>query len=304
MARGDSLDLKFSLPGYTFDRIIAHGGMSVVYHGVREADGREVALKLITPGFTSLAEYLEEVFQKGSEGEVAASLHHHNIVSTLDYGTRKGQYYILMDYVDGPNLAQLIRSGDARWRRNRYNFMLAVGRGLGYIHQHNLVHRDFCPKNILIDSHNVAKLIDFGLAIPRNFKGEWKFDRSGTASYMAPEQVRGQQVDFRTDIYAFGVTAYEILTGERPFPKSRTRFGKMQPHLNIDPPGPRKYDTSIPVALEHVVLKAMAKSRDDRYQTMAALMKEMQHVCSAFMGDGMRSPTLVGVEDKDRNASA
>jgi serine/threonine-protein kinase len=275
---------RFGLPNHEFDRVIAQGGMSVVCHGYRLSDRFEVALKLITPEFAVVAEYLEKVFQKGSEGEIAASLHHRNVVRTIDYGKKRGQYYIVMEYIDGPNLAQVIRSGDDLWRRNRYQLLLAVGRGLTYIHQHNLVHRDFCPKNILLGSDGVPKIIDFGLAIPRSLKSDWKFDRSGTPSYMAPEQVRGQQVDFRTDIYAFGVTAYEILTGEWPYPPSRTRLGKMQPHLNIEPPGPRRYDPSIPAALEHVVMRALQKTRDKRYQTMDVLMRDLQLVASTFLG--------------------
>jgi serine/threonine protein kinase len=275
---------RISLPNYEFDRLIATGGMSAVIHGRRLSDGTEVALKLITPEFAAVTEYLEKLFQRGSEGEVAAGLHHRNVVRTLDYGTKKGQYYILMEYIDGPNLSQLIRSADERWKKNRYQHLLAVGRGLTYIHQNNLVHRDFCPKNILVGSDNTPRIIDFGLAIPRSFKTDWKFDRSGTPSYMAPEQVRGQQVDFRTDIYAFGVTAYEILTGERPYPPARTRMGKMQPHLNIEPPGPRRYDANIPVPLEHILMRAIEKVKDRRYQTMDALMRDLHHVYTTFFG--------------------
>lgn len=275
---------KFTLPNYQLDRVIATGGMSVVLHGRRLSDGIEVALKLLTPECAAVTEYLEKLFQRGSEGEVAAQLHHRNVVRTLDYGTRRGQYYIVMEFIDGPNLSQLIRAGDERWKRHRNQLLLAVGRGLTYIHQNNLIHRDFCPKNILLSSDIVPKIIDFGLAIPRSFKADWKFDRSGTPSYMAPEQVRGQQVDFRTDIYAFGVTAYEILTGERPYPYARTRMGKMQPHLNIEPPGPRRYDRNIPVPLEFILMKAIEKTKGKRYQTMDALMRDMQHVYTTFYG--------------------
>lgn len=280
---GDSSKPSMSLPNYRFERMIAKGGMSVVWQGLRISDGLDVAIKIITPEFSSLAEVLEKVFKKGSEGEIAATMNHRNVVRTIDYGKKRTQYYIIMEYVDGPPMVQLIRTNEERWRNNKFEMFMAVGRGLAYIHQHNLVHRDFCPKNILVGSDNIPKIIDFGLAIPRSFRGEWKFDRSGTASYMAPEQVRGQQVDVRTDIYAFGVTAYEILTGERPYPESKTRFGKMQPHLNVAPVKPRKYNPLIPVPLEHIILKAMEKARDRRYQTMDAMMKDAQMVCNTFL---------------------
>ena len=117
------------------------------------------------------------------------------------------------------------------------------------------------------------------------FKTKWHWDRSGTPSYMAPEQVRGQQVDVRTDIYAFGVSACEILTGRRPFPAARSRFGKMQPHLSVDPVGPRHYDRSVPMPLDHVVLKAMQKDQAQRYQTMAELMKDLQLIADTFFNE-------------------
>jgi len=270
------------LEKYELEEEIARGGMSHVYRARRKADNALVAIKIITPEHSALAEQLEKIFQKGSEGEVAASLRHPNIVRTYEYGKVGNQYFIVMEFIDGPNLKLLIDSADPRWREQRFRILLEAGRGLLQIHQHRLIHRDFCPKNILLNSHGTPKIIDFGLAIPANFKGKWQFDRSGTASYMAPEQVRGQPVDVRTDIYAFGVSAYEIITGRRPFAESRTRTGKMEPHLNIEPPRPRQVDPSVPIPLDHIIVKAMEKAPERRYQTMDVLMKELQLVAMAF----------------------
>ena len=267
---------------YEVEREIARGGMSHVYKARGRESGSVVAIKFIEPEFDELAEKLEQMFRRGSEGEIAASLRHPNVVRTLEYGRKGKQYFIVMEYIGGPNLKQLIDLKDARWRDNRYRIALQVGRGLTYIHQNHLVHRDFCPKNVLLNRDGTAKVIDFGLALPATFKAKWQWDRSGTPSYMAPEQVRGRRVDMRTDIYAFGVSAYEILTGRRPFPESRSRVGKMQPHLNVEPPKPRQYDRTIPVPLEHIVLKAMSKEPESRYQTMQALMKELQLIADTF----------------------
>lgn len=268
---------------YDLDWEIASGGMSVVYRGhLKEDDSQVVAVKLITPEFSAIADRLEAIFEKGSEGEVAASLNHRNVVKTYEYGRSGKQYYIVMEYIDGPNLKQMIDTGDAHWSDNRFRIVMGIGQGLRYIHQNRLVHRDFCPKNVLMGTDNVPKIIDFGLAIPVGLRKEWKWDRSGTASYMAPEQVRGQRVDVRTDIYAFGVTAYETLTGKRPFREGRTRFGKMQPHLNVDPIPPREVDPDIPIPLNHIIMRAMEKNKSKRYQTMDNLMKELQIVAKAY----------------------
>jgi len=271
-------------PNYRIIREVAKGGMSKVYEGVRKADNARVAIKIITPEFTQLAEQLEKIFKKGSEGEIAMSLRHHNVVRTLDYGQMGREYFIVMEFIDGPNLKQLIDRGDKHWSERRLDIVLQAGRGLAFIHRNKLVHRDFCPKNILLEEDGSVKIIDFGLAIPAHLKDKWHWDRSGTASYMAPEQVRGQKVDQRADVYAYGVSAYEILTGRRPFPDDRDRYKKMAVHLNIAPVSPRKHNRNIPLALEHILLRAMAKNREDRYSTVDAMLREMSTVISAFFG--------------------
>lgn len=275
---------------YTILREAARGGMSVVYEARRKQDNAPVAIKVITPEFTQLAEQLEEIFEKGSEGEIAISLRHPNVVRTLEYGHKGREYFIVMEYIDGPNLKQLIDQGNERWSDNRFQIVLEAGRGLAYIHKHQLVHRDFCPKNILLAADGTVKLIDFGLAIPAQMKQRWRWDRSGTAAYMAPEQVRGQKVDIRTDVYAYGVSMYEILTGRRPFPDNPDKYKKMAVHLNIEPKSPRRHNPHIPVALEHVMFRAMAKDTNDRYPSVDAMLKEIYAVANVFLGEDGKLP--------------
>lgn len=277
-------------PNYRIVREVARGGMSKVYEGVRKADKARVAIKIITPEFTQLAEQLEKIFQKGSEGEIAISLRHHNLVRTFDYGSMGREYFIAMEFIDGPNLKQLIDSGAEEWSENRVDIVLQIGQGLAFIHRNKLVHRDFCPKNILLNANGTAKIIDFGLAIPAQIKDKWQWDRSGTAAYMAPEQVRGQKVDQRTDVYAYGVSIYEILTGRRPFPDDRDRYKKMAVHLNVQPVSARKYNRNIPVALEHILFKSMAKHPEDRYASVDIMLKEMSVVIGTFFGNDPRLP--------------
>jgi len=275
---------------YRIVRKIARGGMSVVYEARRKQDDAQVAIKIITPEFTQLAEKLEEIFDKGSEGEIAMSLRHPNVVRTHEYGHKGREYYIVMEFIDGLNLKQLIDQGSPRWSGDRFNIALQIGRGLAYIHKHRLVHRDFCPKNILLEPDGTPKIIDFGLAIPAHLKVKWRWDRSGTAAYMAPEQVRGRKVDQRTDVYAYGVSMYEILTGHRPFPDNRDKFRKMAVHLNVEPTSPRRYSPDIPVALEHVIFRAMAKNAADRYASVEDMLKELHTVMSTFFGNDVRVP--------------
>ncbi len=278
------------LDNYQIVREVARGGMSVVYEGRRKPDNATVAIKAITPEFTQLAEKLEEIFDKGSEGEIAMSLRHQNVVRTLDYRHSGREYYIIMEFIDGLNLKQLIDQGNPRWSENRLRIVIEAGRGLAYIHKHRLVHRDFCSKNILLAPDGTAKIIDFGLAIPAHLKHKWRWDRSGTAAYMAPEQVRGQKVDQRTDVYGYGVSMFEILTGRRPFADDRDKRRKMALHLNMPPASPRDYNRNIPVALEHVLFRAMAKDPCDRYSSVEAMLKEILTITTTFFGDDVRLP--------------
>ena len=276
---------------YKIIRPVARGGMSVVYEGIRKADNAPVAIKIITPEFTQLAEKLEEIFDKGSEGEIAVSLRHPNVVRTYEYGHKGREYYIIMEFIDGPNLKQLIDQGSPRWSDDRFRIVVRIGRGLSYIHKNRLVHRDFCPKNILLAADGAPKIIDFGLAIPAHLKEKWRYDRSGTAAYMAPEQVRGQKVNQRTDVYAYAVSMYEILTGNRPFPDDPDKYRKMAKHLNIQPTSPRSYNRNIPVALEHVMFRGMAKDADDRYPSVDAMLKELNAVAATFFKSDARLAT-------------
>jgi serine/threonine-protein kinase len=267
---------------YKIVRQVAKGGMSVVYEAIRKHDNATVAIKIITPEFTQIAAQLDETFEKGSEGEIALKLQHPNVIRTFEFGHKGREYYIVMEFINGPNLKQLIDLHSPRVSERGMQISIQIARGLAYIHKNGLIHRDFGPKNILLTDDGTPKIIDFGLAIPAHLREEWRYDRSGTVAYMAPEQVRGQKVDARTDVYAFSVSMFEILTGTRPFPDDADRFRKMAVHLNRDPVNPRERNRNIPIALEHVLLRGMAKERDDRYPSMDAMLKDILTVSVGF----------------------
>jgi serine/threonine-protein kinase len=275
---------------YHIVREVAQGGMSVVYEATRNADNARVAIKIITPKFTQLAAQLDEAFEKGSEGEIALTLRHPNVIRTYDYGHKAHEYYIVMEFIEGPNLKQLIDQHSSRISEHGLQISIQIARGLAYIHKHGLVHRDFCPKNILLAEDGTPKIIDFGLAIPAHLKDKWRYDRSGTAAYMAPEQVRGQKVDARTDVYAFSVSMFEILTGTRPFPDDPDKGRKLALHLNRDPANPRERNRNISIALEHILLRGMARERDDRYPTVDAMLKDILTVAAVFGGESRLAP--------------
>lgn len=257
---------------YEIIDLISEGGMSYVYRAKRLSDGLVIALKVLKSETIPDADKSERA-ARSTEGEIATTLQHPNVVRTYEYGESGGKRYIVMEYVDGPNLRHVIRKGGLS-QEKKLDVIMQIGRGSEYIHSKGLVHRDLCPKNILLNRDGVAKIIDFGLAIVEREKIPHLWERSGTASYMAPEQIRGNQGDCRADIYAFGLTMYEILTNRRPF-EGDSRIEKMQGHLNIEAQPPSQFNESISPAVEGVIMSALAKDANKRPQTMTAVMNQM-----------------------------
>jgi len=264
--------------GHVLLEEVAKGGMSRIYKARHLQTGELRAVKILTPESVELMQRFKRLFE-AEEGAIALRLDHPNVVKTYSCGHEgKNEYYIAMEYVDGPNLEVLTALGDPRVVENRLNLLLQLGAGLRYIHQQGLIHRDFCPKNVLYSSDKVAKIIDFGLTIPAEMKHRAAMTRAGTPSYMAPEQVRSLPLDARVDIYAFGVSAFEILTGRRPFPVGVNRGRRMWEHLNVEPMPLRQVAPDMPEELEKVIKKCIEKDRDLRYKTMDLVMKDLRAV--------------------------
>lgn len=257
---------------YEFAGEIGEGGMSHVYLARKPSDGAQVALKVLKNEALPDPEKMARLARR-SEGEIATALRHENVVQTYEYGKCGEHCYIVMEYIDGPNLRNAVLEG-AMPERQKMDVTVQVGRGLEHIHSRGLVHRDICPKNILLTRDGTAKIIDFGLSIVEKQKQRHLWERSGTPSYMAPEQIRGNPGDCRADIYAFGLSAYEILTGRRPF-EGRSRRTKMQGHLNAAVPPPTQFNKNIPPGVEEVIMASLAKTPDQRPQSMTAVVNKL-----------------------------
>lgn len=262
--------------GYRLMKQVASGGMSRVWKARQPSTGHICALKILTPESVEMMDTFRKVFE-AEEGAIALRLDHPNVIKTFDYGRGgKDEYYIAMEFVDGPNLETLIVLEEPWVEENRFDLILQMGAGLSYIHKQGLIHRDFCPKNVLRASDGTPKIIDFGLTIPATLKARTVLSRGGTPSYMAPEQVKSIPLDERTDIYAFGVSIFEVLTGRRPFPASADGGRKMQDHLNVEPLLLRQVSPQMPEELEKVIQKCIAKERDLRYKSMVQVVDDMR----------------------------
>ena len=251
------------LAGYRLEALLGRGGMGVVYRARDLALDRDVALKLLAPHLAEDVSFRERFL---TESRVAASLEHPNVVPIHDAGEIDGQLYIVMRLVVGSDLKVVLRGGPLEPAR-AVGIVEQIASALDAAHARGLVHRDVKPSNVLLDEHGHVYLADFGLS---RYLGDAAASlgpgRSlGTADYVAPEQIRCEEVDGRTDVYALGCLLYECLAGEPPFRRgsdAATLFAQ----LEDDPP-------TLP-GLEEVLPKALAKDPADRYPTCGELVAD------------------------------
>jgi len=252
---------------------IAEGGMSRIYKAEDRSRNITVALKLLNVEAVRNVDRHQSDEGVFSEGAIAIQLDHPNIVHTYEYGRNEGQYFVAMELIDSFSLKYLIYAGSPLLREHKYDLMHQIADGIRYMHRSGFIHRDLCPRNILVDAFGVPKIIDFGLAVPKDRMEGRRDLRSGTPTYMAPEQVRGTDIDERCDIYSFGILAYEMLVGRLPYAAEGVSVRSQ--HLSGYATPPRRLDPTIPCEVEDIVMKAMEKEPDDRYQAMSDLVKTL-----------------------------
>jgi beta-lactam-binding protein with PASTA domain/serine/threonine protein kinase len=242
---------------------IAAGGMGEVYRAHDPVLDREVALKILHPSLADDPGFIDR-FRR--EARSAAMLSHPNIVAVHDWGETQGTYFMIMEFVRGPNLRALLMRDGQLEPSQAVEVVDAVLAALEHAHAQGIVHRDIKPENVMIRaSDGVPKVADFGLA--RAFAdarvSQAPGTVTGTVQYLAPEQIEGEQADPRTDLYATGVVLYELLTGEVPF-TGETSVAIAYKHLRERVPPPSTVNPTVPVALDRVVLNATARERDRR----------------------------------------
>jgi serine/threonine protein kinase len=258
--------------GHRLDSVAGRGGMGVVYKATHLALDRVVALKLIAPEISGDDSFRERFKQ---ESMTAAALDHPNVVPIYDAGEELGQLYVTMRYVPGTDLRALIEQNGALPPAEAASIIFQIGDALDAAHERGLVHRDVKPGNILIEDRGGTRhayLTDFGLT--KHAATESGMTKTGmfvgTLDYIAPEQLQGQAVDARTDVYSLTCVLYQAVTGQVPYPRD-SEPSKMWAHMGEDPPKVRRVRADIPDAFEEVIERGMAKKPEDRYPSAGDL---------------------------------
>jgi serine/threonine protein kinase len=257
-------------------RIIAplgEGGMAAVFKAYQAGVDRYVALKILPRYFASDPQFVGRFEQ---EAKVLANLLHPYILPVHDYGEANGYTYIVMPFVESGTLADLLKGGPLLLPQMR-RIISQVGDALDYAHSRGVIHRDVKPSNVLIDQRGNCLLTDFGIA--KMVQGSIHFTRTGgivgTPAYMSPEQIQGEELDGRSDVYSLGIMLYEMATGRPPY-RAETPPAILVKHLHDPLPPPRSLNATLPDAVERVILKSLAKRREDRYSSAADMVRALQ----------------------------
>ncbi len=254
---------------YVTTDIIGRGGFSIVYKGFHGFLRTPVVIKMMRHNMAMDAEFINGFHH---EAKTIAALNHEHIVKVFDFDERYRTLFIIMEYVKGVILTDMIAHLKTIPQQLAVQFLYQICDALSYAHSRGIIHRDINPANIIIQPNNQLKILDFGLACPA---GTEDFTGMGTAHYMAPEQINGEPLDPRTDIYAVGITAFEMVTGARPFPENDLRALR-ELHRTCDIPDPKTLVEQVPEDLRQFILQAARCDPNQRYRNMEAAMDRLR----------------------------
>ena len=260
--------------GYRIESKIGEGGMGTVYRAIETNLERRVAVKVLNADLARNATIAERF---RSEARAQANLNHTNIAVLYSFLVQENLAMMVMEFVEGENFQQMIERRGLIPSDEAIPWFKQALLGVGAAHRAGIIHRDIKPSNLMLNTHSIVKVMDFGIA---KVVGERGLTRTGsqvgTVYYMSPEQIKGEHVDVRSDIYSLGVTLYEMLTAHVPF-ASNTDFRVLTDHVQTPPPLPSTFYPYIPKGIENIVLKALEKNPDDRFQNVEEFGSALEH---------------------------
>lgn len=279
---------------YEITELIGVGGMAEVYKGIDVIDNKSVAIKILKKEYAENEEFLRRF---RNESKAVAVLSHPNIVKIYDMGFSDKLQYIVMEYIDGITLKEYIEEEKILTWKDTVHFVIQILRALQHAHDKGIVHRDIKPQNIMMFSDGTIKVMDFGIAKFAREEGKTATDQAiGSVHYISPEQASGSVTDAKSDIYSVGAMMYEMLTGKKPF-DSDNPVAIAVMHMHDIPERLRAINPDIPDGLEEIVLRAMEKAPEDRYQTTAEMIADIEK----FKADPSTTFGYYVEEDADDN---
>lgn len=282
-----------TLENYEIYEEIGHGGMGTVYRAKQISMDRIVALKVLNEALAEDEKFVNKFLQ---EARAAGKLNHLNMITVHHVGAADGRYFFAMEYVDGETVQEQLNRGEIIPAADAVRIGLQIVDALKYAHSKGIIHRDVKPDNIMLERMGIAKLADLGIALsvqaPAGDEGGAR-KVVGTPHYMSPEQARGQDLDFRSDIYSLGATLFHMVTGETPF-KGATPVETMKLRLTGEVPGARARNAQVPEPVDHLVKRMMAVAPEDRFRDYDTLLAAMHLAVKAVEAPRLRTHAAGG----------
>ncbi len=264
---------RFELIGRT-----GQGSMSKVWRARDRQLGKTVCVKLLDKEKTAKFEARFVGLIKPSEGDICMLLRHPNIVRTFEHGiSMEGEPCLVMELIEGLGLNFLIETKSPQLKGNRINYLGQLAEGIGFMHRNAFLHRDICPRNIMVNQDGVVKIIDLGLAVPYRPEFCRPGNRTGTTNYLAPELIKRQTTDHRVDMFALGVTAYEMFTGDLPWEKAASQQVLLS-HVNSAGRDPRMFLPNVDAATAAFLIKCVERDPANRFQTPADFKEALERL--------------------------
>jgi eukaryotic-like serine/threonine-protein kinase len=268
-----NVEKRFDLLGKT-----GQGSMSKAWRARDRDTGRTVFVKILDKQKTAKFDARFPGLKKPREGAICMELRHENIVKTFEHGlTTEGEQYLVQELIEGMGLNFLIETTSPALKGKRIAILVQLAEALGFLHKSGYLHRDICPRNVMVTNEGQVKLIDFGLAIPYTPEFCRPGNRTGTPDYLAPELIKRVTTDHRVDLFALGVTAYELFTFKLPWDKGESRQ-TLELHMNVPGHDPREYVPDLSEEVAQVLIKAIERDPANRFRSaeeFAEALKEL-----------------------------
>lgn len=258
---------------------IGQGSMSRVFRARDTRTGKLVALKILDKEKTRKFEArFPPELKKPTEGEIALTLRHPHIVQTWEWGmTLEGEQFLVMEFVEGVSLSYLVDVQNDLMKSKRLRFLIQLGEAVRHFHEQGWIHRDICPRNVMVDDDNQIKLIDFGLVVPNTPPFQAPGNRTGTANYMAPELIKRQRTDQRIDVFSYAVTCYEMYTRRYPWGAAETLEMVLQ-HINAPPVDIRELAPKIDEQVAETIMKGLKSDPAHRWPQVLPMIQQFREV--------------------------
>jgi CRP-like cAMP-binding protein len=269
---------------YTITNIIGQGAWGIVYRGFHTTLNLPVAIKMLKHNLAMDRDFLRRF---RNEAQVVASLKHERIVKVYDVEELYRTVFIVMEYLEGIALDDILANMPVLPLNRALTLLRAAAEGLAYAHSRGVIHQDVKPANIFVQEGDRGKILDFGLACSRGHRDPVTL--TGTPQYMSPEQIRGESIDERTDIYSFGIMAYEMLVGRHPF-MSPNLGAMLMDHMERPTPDPGEINPALPKECSALIAKATAKDPALRYRSMREVLADLESLQPSVGREGPRAP--------------